>query len=117
MGVTPTLGGYPEGSLKVEEKSLFVSLPAGTDPGPRQEVIDFFVALAEKYQQWGVIIKFPGEEAHEYTTQHHELGPHRRVPYVEPHKEEEPEYYTKPAKRKQKDALVFNAKYGEDEPT
>lgn len=96
-GITPTWGVYKEpGQPAAKEKSLFISWPRNVPPPPNDEIIRFFTQLAEEFQQIGVIIKLPGEEtAHEYLTSH-APNANQRVPYLNPRKEEEPMYSTRP---------------------
>lgn len=119
-GITPTWGVYKEpGQAPSKEKSLFVSWPKHIPPPPNEEIIKFFTELAEQYQQIGVIIKLPGEEtAHEYMTGH-APDPKKRVPYLNPRKEEEPMYSTRPRFRgygkqdraSNSDALTYEPNY------
>src|SRR5581483_3731097 len=102
LGTTPTTGGYKEGDRKVEEDSVTVSAPKNAPLPPPDEIVKFFIALAEKYQQMGVIIKLPGEEAHEYTTNFHGAGPGNRIPYGNAERLKDPMYYTRPRDRNAK---------------
>jgi len=131
VGITPTHGGYDEEGTDVREKSLFVSMPKNAVAPSNEDIIDFFVTLAEKYQQMGVLIKLPGEdETFEYTTRHHGMGAGHRIPYNEPRADPQPPYYTRPRYRgtsttfdrprgervktsraSDKDALVFDPEF------
>jgi len=126
IGVSPTHGGYEEKGMDVREKSLFVSLPTGSDMPSDEEIVDFFVTLAEKYQQVGVIIKLPDEEtAYEYTTRHHDMGAGHRIAYNDPGRHEKPPYYTRPRYRgtskkstaSKSDALVFDPDFASPQVT
>jgi hypothetical protein len=126
LGVTPTLGGYQEpGKKTVQEKSVLVSAPRNLHLPPAEQLIQFFVDLAEKYDQAGVIIRVPGDPvAHEYTTKHHE-SPYQRIPYHDPHPERKPTYFTRPADRGTRrnstapkdDGMTFKPDFGGMEPT
>lgn len=124
-GVTPTWGVYKEpGQDAAKEKSLFVSWPKEVPPPPNEEIISFFTKLAEQFQQVGVIIKLPGEAtAHEYLTSH-APDANKRVPYLNPRKEEEPMYSTRPRfrgygqgdKASKSDALTYDPNYDNIQP-
>lgn len=62
FGIAKTVGGYfedPPGK-QVEELSLVVSQPVEEDFN-NHEIVEFFVGLASRYNQLGVLIKLPGE--------------------------------------------------------
>ena len=73
----------------MDEPSYWTSLPADS-PVDRQTLVKQVVALADKYQQMGVIIKLPGEQAYEYTTKYHSLGAGKRIPYGSATRQKEP---------------------------
>lgn len=119
------VGGYDENGIDVRENSLLVSLPKTAVLPPREETIDFFLQLADKYGQAGVVVRFPGEPAHEYTTRHHQsLGQGRKIAYNDPRADDEPMYYTRPRYRgtsknsvvSKRDGVVFNPDFDNPMP-
>lgn len=117
FGTTPTTGGYQEGGIRVDEPSLFASMPAGQIANPEQArtLVKLVVQLADKYQQMGVIVKAPGEQAYEYTTRHHDMGAGKRIPYGTATRQKEPAYYTRPRFRDRTkhgtDGITFDPKF------
>ncbi len=125
FGVTPTTGGYQEGPVRSLEPSFVVSFDSTRHAlPPDDELVSRFVGLADKYRQMAVLIKLPGQETHEYTTQHHDSSPNARIPYHEPAYDPEPTYFTRPRYRgtgkksqaSDRDGLAFSPDFGNIEP-
>jgi hypothetical protein len=121
LGFKKTYGTYPEekpkGSgiyTKVLEDSLFITHPKeGLEGIPHEQLVQFFLGLAEKYGQIGVIIRLPGEyQAYEYFTSHSSETPGSRRPYNFPRKEEAPDYSTRLRKMSDDRHLVYDPDFG-----
>lgn len=105
FGIAKTVGGYDEGGKDVTELSLVVSHPQPAPPP--EEIVNFFVGLAKRYHQLGVIIKLPGEkDAYEYFP-----NGNPPIKYGEGGFSRTSPYYTRLRKGPKDRKLVYNPEY------
>lgn len=102
LGIARTIGGYPEEGEDVRELSLVVSHP---NPAPPvREILEFFIGLAARYQQIGVVIKLPDEQdAYEYFPDRRPRKLYGRAGFAK-----QADYFTKLRKGPKNRHMIYN---------